>query len=226
MLPIAFEVDEAVRERLALAAAVYDELRLHADRAPFERRLERRLEQVRERFGDDDAARLAWFEPARRLYRAFGIDPTRRRPSSEALVRRILKGFAFPRVHPLVDAVNLCQLEQGLPYGLYDVDRLHPPVRATVGAPGEGYPGIRKGWIRVEGRPVLRDAEGPFGNPSSDSLRASVREGTDRVLVVVFAPAGTGEKTLERVLDGTREVFELVAALREAGRRVWAEADA
>ncbi len=30
--------------------------------------------------------------PARELYRAFGLDPTRTRPSSEALLRRVARG--------------------------------------------------------------------------------------------------------------------------------------
>src|SRR5580693_4260862 len=43
----------------------------------------------------------------RALFRAAGCDPTRYRPSSEALLRRVLKGEALPAIHPFV-ALNNC----------------------------------------------------------------------------------------------------------------------
>lgn len=58
---------------------------------------------------------------------------------------------------------------------------------------GEAYAGIAKGEINLEGLPVLADAEGPFGNPSSDSARAMVREDTREVLLAVFAFPGGGD---------------------------------
>ena len=42
----------------------------------------------------------------RRLFRAAGCDPTRYRPSSEALLRRLLKGSELPAIAPLVDLNN------------------------------------------------------------------------------------------------------------------------
>ena len=111
---------------------------------------------------------------ARALYKALGLDPTKTRPSNEALLRRVLKGEALYRVNTLVDALNLCSLRAQLPFGLYDLDRVEPPVVLRRGAPGESYEGIRKGAVNVEGRPVLVDAHGPFGNPTSDSARTMI----------------------------------------------------
>ena len=54
------------------------------------------------------------------MYRRFGVDPTKTRPSSEALLRRVRKGDALPRVNNLVDVINWCSLESQLPFGLYD----------------------------------------------------------------------------------------------------------
>jgi len=91
--------------------------------------------------------------------------------------------------------VNLCQLAERLPYGLYDLDAIAPPILARAGQPGESYPGIRKGEISLEGRSTLFDARGPFGNPSSDSDRTKTSEGTRRALVVVFgSPARPAEE--------------------------------
>jgi DNA/RNA-binding domain of Phe-tRNA-synthetase-like protein len=144
---------------------------------------------------------------ARSLYRGLGIDPTKTRPSNEALLRRALKGEALYRVNTLVDALNLCSLRQQLPYGLYDQDQVRGSVVLREGQPGESYEGIRKGPVNVAGRPVLVDEEGPFGNPTSDSARTQIRLSTTNVLVIAFAPPSLPSSELERALDGTEEVL-------------------
>lgn len=126
----------------------------------------------------------------RSMYKRVGLDPTKHRPSSEALLRRVKKGEPLPRVNSLVDVINWCSVESQLPFGLYDAARIVGPIVLRLGRAGESYPGIRKDEVHVEGRLVLADDEGPFGNPSSDSERTKVTEATTRALVVVFAPAG------------------------------------
>ena len=106
----------------------------------------------------------------------------------------MLKGEALYRVNTLVDALNLASLRHQLPFGLYDAARLRPPVLLRRGAAGEGYEGIRKARVNVEGRPVLVDAEGPFGNPTSDSARTSITLETREALVVCYAPAAIGSR--------------------------------
>ena len=127
--------------------------------------------------------------PARTLYRAFGVDPTQTRPSSEALFRRAVGGKPLPRVNNAVDVCNLCSLQFLLPIGMYDLGRIEGEVTLRRGGDAESYPGIRKDEVRLHGRPVLCDAAGPFGNPTSDSLRTSVHEDTRGLWMVIFAPA-------------------------------------
>ena len=134
--------------------------------------------------------------PARNLYHAFGIDPSKTRPSSEALLRRILKGQDLYRVNALVDAANLASLTFLLPVGLYDRAKIHPPITLRAGLEGEGFDGIRKDRVNVAGRPTLVDQLGPFGNPTSDSLRTSITEDTNAVWFVLFAPADYPETKL------------------------------
>ena len=126
---------------------------------------------------------------ARTLYRAFGVDPTQTRPSSEALFRRAVGGKPLPRVNSAVDVCNLCSLRYLLPIGMYDLGKIEGDVTLRRGGDAEAYPGIRKDEVRLHGRPVLCDARGPFGNPTSDSLRTCVDEGTRGLWMVIFAPA-------------------------------------
>lgn len=149
-------------------------------------------------------AEIPGLAAARELYRAFGIDPTRTRPSSEALLRRMLQGKGLPRISNAVDLCNLLALRYLLPIGLYDAALVAPPVRLRRGRPGESYPGIRKEDVRLEGRPVLADADGPFGNPSSDSLRTSVTGATRSLVMVIFAPANYAAGRLREHVEDAR----------------------
>jgi DNA/RNA-binding domain of Phe-tRNA-synthetase-like protein len=159
--------------------------------AALEAAVQSRIEELRREYPEPAAASEV-LQPARALYRSMGIDPSRRRPSSEALLRRILQGKGLYAVNTAVDAANLASLSYFLPVGLYDLDRVAEPEGPLVlrlGDAGEEYEGIGKGMIHVEGRPTMVDREGPFGNPSSDSYRTRVTTETSRLLFVVYAPA-------------------------------------
>lgn len=142
-------------------------------------------------------------QAVRDMYRRIGLDPTKTRPSNEALLRRVRRGDPFPRVNSLVDAVNLCSLQCQLPYGVYDRAALSGGLTVRLGRAGEGYAGIRKDMVHVSGRVTVADAAGPFGNPTSDSARAMVTTATRAALVVVYAPVTTGPAAVSRVLDLT-----------------------
>jgi DNA/RNA-binding domain of Phe-tRNA-synthetase-like protein len=140
----------------------------------------------------------------RTMYKRAGIDPTKTRPSSEALLRRVRRGDELPQINSLVDVINWCSLETQLPYGLYDLDRIQGGVTLRLGLPGEEYEGIRKAAVHVAGRLTLADDWGPFGNPTSDSARTMVTTGTVRALVVIFAPASLPEASATRAAELTR----------------------
>ena len=139
----------------------------------------------------------------RTMYKRVGIDPTRRRPSSEALLRRVRKGEPLPRINSMVDVCNWCSLEFQLPYGLYDAARIEGDVVLRLGKEGESYPGIRKDDVHVGGRITLADAVGPFGNPTSDSARTMVTTATKRALLIVFAPFEIDQRRVDQVLAAT-----------------------
>jgi DNA/RNA-binding domain of Phe-tRNA-synthetase-like protein len=139
----------------------------------------------------------------RAMYKRVGLDPTKTRPSSEALLRRVRKGDALPRINSMVDVCNWCSFEFQLPYGLYDAARIEGDVQLRLGREGESYSGIRKDDVHVWGRLALADAQGPFGNPTSDSSRTMVTRATTRALLVVFAPVAVERGRLTDVLDAT-----------------------
>ena len=156
----------------------------------------------------------------RAMYRRVGLDPTKTRPSSEALLRRVTRGDPLPRINSLVDICNWCSLAFQLPYGLYDADRISGDVELRLGREGEEYAGIRKDVVHLAGRLTLVDAVGPFGNPTSDSARTMVTTETRRALLAVFGPKSLAgslphvlERTSERVTTfcGGREIRRIIA---------------
>lgn len=137
----------------------------------------------------------------RSLYRKIGLDPTKNRPSSEALLRRVLKGNALYQINSIVDICNLCSLKFLLSLGLYDVDQIKGRVKLRLGKHGEGYEGIRKEYVNVAGRITFVDDLGPYGNPSADSARTMITEETTNVLFVIFTPTDYRVELLKENLD-------------------------
>jgi DNA/RNA-binding domain of Phe-tRNA-synthetase-like protein len=154
------------------------------------------------------------------MYKRVGIDPTKTRPSSEALLRRVLKGGAIPRINSMVDVINWCSVEFQLPYGLYDSALVRGVPTVRLGRAGEEYAGIRKDTVHVAGRITVADDEGPFGNPTSDSARTMVTTATTDALVIVYAPLACARPQLEHVLQVTADRIARVCGGRESGRAV------
>jgi DNA/RNA-binding domain of Phe-tRNA-synthetase-like protein len=186
--PIPLTVDREIAPLVSLGLVRGEPVAVGPAAPPLLAEMEALREELAARHSGRSPSEIAGLAPARELYRVFGIDPTRTRPSSEALLRRILLGKPLPRILTAVDVCNLCSLRFLLPIGLYDAARIHGPVRLRRGLKGETFEGIRKDDVHLEGRPALADEEGPFGNPSSDSLRTSVTVATRSLWMVIFAP--------------------------------------
>ena len=154
----------------------------------------------------------------RTMYKRVGLDPTKTRPSSEALLRRVRRGDPLPRINSMVDVCNWCSLEFQLPYGLYDADHVEGDVEMRLGREGESYAGIRKDDVHVANRITLADRQGPFGNPTSDSARTMVTTSTVNAILVVFAPREYAVGRLVEVLDVTAARMAQFTGARETGR--------
>jgi DNA/RNA-binding domain of Phe-tRNA-synthetase-like protein len=135
--------------------------------------------------------------PGRELYRGLGVDPTRRRLASEALLRRVLKGKGLYRINSAVDCANFCSLRFLLPIGLYDADRLEGDVVLRLGLEGEAYKGLGKDQVTLHGHLTLCDQAGPFGHPSGDSYRTRVELSSRNLLWVIFAPLSLAGSAIE-----------------------------
>ncbi len=162
---------------------------------------------LNEKFASRRPAEDAVVGHVRRMYRAIGWEPTKYRPSSEALIRRILREKDLYRINNLVDFGNLASARFHLPMGLYDCDKVVGSPRIDVGQSGETYQGISKPLIHAEGKLILRDDRGIFGNPTADSARTAISSDTKTAMAVFFCPPEVEEDYIERALDYLSEWY-------------------
>ena len=140
-----------------------------------------------ESLADAPVSEVPAIAAARRAFKALGKDPSRYRVSAEALMRRLAQSKALYRINTVVDTNNLISLHTGLSAGTYRVEALAPPLVLRKGGAGETYEAIGRGPFNLEGLPVLADAQGPFGSPTSDSERSMITLDAEAVLMVLYA---------------------------------------
>jgi len=176
------------------AALELYELEVTEPREDFELEVARAVQAVR-------SGTIGDVSRARALYRRFGTDPTRVRPSNEALLRRLKRGEPLPRVNSLVDVANALSVQLQVPVGLYDLEKARgDELTIRLGADGEGYAGIGKEHVNVGGRLCVADAVGPCGNPSADSARTMITTSTERAAWIYFLPVD------DEAIDRTAEL--------------------
>jgi len=182
---------------VTLGVVEADGLGVSASDAGLARLMDDVCDRKRREFTVETLAEAKPIRAVRAMVRAWDIDPSKYRPSSEALMRRVVQGKGLYRVSNVVDIGNVGSIETGWPFGCYDRARIHPPIALRQGAPGEHYEGIGKCTWHLEGRPVLADRDGPFGSPISDSTRSMISETAREVLVVIYVPAGAPPASIE-----------------------------
>ena len=134
----------------------------------------------------------------RRVYKACGKDPSRYRPASEQLIRRMLQGKELYQIDTLVDLVNLASIAFGYSIGGFDADKfVGNTLTLGIGREGEPYEGIGRGPLNIAGLPVYRDAQGGVGTPTSDNERTKMTLETTHLVVLINGYDGNRERVME-----------------------------
>lgn len=123
----------------------------------------------------------------RELFKSFGTDPTKWRPSSEAMIRRILKDKNLFRINSLVDINNIISIRYRLPIGLYDLDKVKGRISLGIGREGVSFVGLTGREYNTHGKPVVMDEFGVIGSPIVDSERTKITMETSNVLAIIFS---------------------------------------
>lgn len=143
-------------------------------------------EKYKQELTTESLKELCGIAATRKVYRACGKDPSRYRPASEALIRRILQNKSLDQIDTLVDLVNLASIAYGYSIGGFDADKFQgDTLTLGVGKAGEPYEGIGRGAINIEGLPVYRDQTGGVGTPTSDNERTKMELKTTHLVVLI-----------------------------------------
>ncbi len=155
-------------------------------------------EQYRATLTTESLKEMSSIAATRNVYRACGKDPSRYRPASEALIRRMLQGKELYQIDTLVDLINLASIAFGYSIGGFDADKfVGDTLTLGVGREGEPYEGIGRGMINIHGLPVYRDAEGGVGTPTSDHERTKIDINTRRLFVLINGYDGNEARVAE-----------------------------
>ena len=145
-------------------------------------------EKFRKELTTESLKEIPSIAATRRIYKACGKDPSRYRPASEALIRRMLQGKELYQIDTLVDLINLASIAFGYSIGGFDADKfVGDTLTLGIGREGEPYEGIGRGMLNIAGLPVYRDAQGGVGTPTSDNERTKITLGTTHLMVLINA---------------------------------------
>lgn len=155
-------------------------------------------------------------DPVIRAYRDFywkiKIDPTKTRPSGEALRRRISRNGNLPRINNVVDIGNLVSANTLVPIGIYDRARFKYPLTLRMSKGDELFYGIgKKDAEKIEPNiPILVDSEGKVMHiyPHRDSTLTNIIQSTKDVLII---GAGVPNVSEELVKNAVASVAELLS---------------
>ena len=154
-------------------------------------------QRLRSELTTDSVKSLPAIAATRTVYKRCGKDPSRYRPASEQLIRRMLQGKELYQIDTLVDLVNLASIVYGYSIGGFDADKfVGDELVLGVGREGEPYEGIGRGPLNIAGLPVYRDAQGGVGTPTSDHERTKMTLATTHLVVLINGYDGDEQRVL------------------------------
>jgi len=177
--------------------------------------IERFTMEYREKYTVDSIKEMPSIQATRTAYKRCGKDPSRYRPSGEALCRRLLRGLELYKVDTVVDLINLVSIASGYSIGGFDADKFEgDTLTLGIGRAGEPYEGIGRGELNIEGMPVYRDAVGGVGTPTSDNERTKLSLETTHLLAIVNGYDGDAVH-LQETIDYMKALLKKYADGRE-----------
>ncbi|MFC7391589.1 B3/4 domain-containing protein [Scopulibacillus cellulosilyticus] len=143
----------------------------------------------------------------RKIFKSLDIDPSRYRPSQEALFRRLKKGQALPSIHSAADLNNFFSLKYEIPLGIYDLDHINGDIQLTLGSENDQYEGINGREMSMKGKLITADESGAFGSPIVDSKRTMVTRDTVNALQIVYLKPSIDNSTSTKIITEIMNMF-------------------
>ena len=180
--------------------------------------LNKEAKKLRQSITIEEISELPQIQSGRKAYKAFGKAPARYRLSSEALLRRILKGQGMYFVNNIVEINNLLSIQSFHPICAFDREKIDYPIMFRLGKKDEIYNGIGRGQLNIENLPVFADCRGALGSPTSDSERVKITPHTTLLHMNIIS--FNGEETLSQHLNSLKKLLETYAEARDGEQSI------
>ncbi len=198
-----FEVD---RPNLRVGMVTIDNLQVGQSTLSFEEYEQEIFNEIRSRMTLEDVKDDSIFRSYRDLYWSFGMDPTKLRVSSEAVLRRVLKGLNLWRISDIVDIINLASAYHKIPIGLIDISKLDGDLVIRSAHKGEIFQRIGGKTIMCRGREIVVADETKivcFGYATHDSENTMITKNSTNVLVLLYGAEVVTRTIMEDALATT-----------------------
>ncbi|MGD8192838.1 B3/B4 domain-containing protein [Brevibacillus ginsengisoli] len=203
-------IDHSVIDRLpnfTLGFIQYADISISESPKMLQGRINLLMETLRLDHSISDISQIEGVAGWRQAFKQLGIDPSRYRPSSESLIRRILQGNPFHWINSAVDMNNFLSVTNALPYGIYDQSKINESIVCRLGLETDQYQGINGRDVHMENKLVLADRSGAFGSPIVDSTRTMVTETATNLVQVIFFHPELSPNRKETILGSTARMF-------------------
>jgi len=126
----------AVNPQLCFGILIGKELKNSESTPEDTSRLRAAEDKARQRLKPEDLRKHPLVQGYRNTMEKAGINPNKYPPSTEAMLKRVLKGGALPEINALVDLCNAVSLENQISLGGHDLRDIHEDlsVRFTDGS--------------------------------------------------------------------------------------------
>ncbi len=173
--------------------------------------------EVKKKFTLETLSEDMIIDSFRKLYWSFNMDPTKDRVSSEALIRRILKGENLWKVNNVVDALNLVSAMSKLPTGYLDYDSLVGEIVVRQAEKGEEFIKIGGKKRKCKGNEICVADDVKiidYGYATSDSDLTKVTEKTKKLLLLIYATSDVSDAHLKKAMDDSKKMLKKVTKFK------------
>jgi DNA/RNA-binding domain of Phe-tRNA-synthetase-like protein len=199
---------------LSICIGIINNVKVERENAQIKRLKKSVYEEVRAKYTIETLKDNPTVRAYRDFYWRLGIDPTKTRPSGEALLRRVLHGDELPRISTVVDAYNLASMKTIIPISGFDKERLNPSFQIRFAKSGETFMGIGmdKATALTGNMLVLADEKQVLSiYPYRDSDHTKITEETRDVLIIGYGAPEITREQLREAVETTLSYIKLVS---------------
>ena len=193
-------IDDAVRKKFEISVGIAE---IRGVRQKESSEISKAITEVEEaaksKYNINEVKNIRIIRQQRDFFWRMGVDPTKVRPASEALLRRILLNKGLPRVSPIVDAYNLASVETLLTFSAFDMKRIAPPLSVRFSRAGEEVVLIGNRRKKLTGKEIVLTDSAKIlcVYVHRDVDETKVTDSTTDVLLVTYGITGMSHEELK-----------------------------